>query len=125
MNNTGAPNTSAADFNAFGYDPYGFIAHVTGHFYGPHWRPNHPVQQFIGRIKPPRYGPPAAYQVPFLPPGFQPRTPPQFYGESFPPYYSPPKRFDPSLWDGLRFAARIQNIFAQLQSDVSRAASSA
>jgi hypothetical protein len=98
---------TCADYNAFGFDPDGFVAHVSAIFYGPQWRPTHVVQQFVGIIQPPRYGPPASYQVPLLPPGFQPRTPPEYYGTPHPPYISPPARFDPGWFAALRLARRM------------------
>ena len=45
-----------------------------------------------------RYGPPAPYQIPCLPPGFQSHTPPEYYGMPNPPYVSPPARFDHGIF---------------------------
>src|SRR6266478_7759109 len=108
-------STRCADYNAFGYDPYGFNAHVAALMYGPQWKPTYTVQQFVGRIEPPRYGPPAPFQVPFLPLAFQPRKPPQYYGEPHPPYMSPPRRFHPNMFAALRFSRRISVTLHQLE----------
>ena len=64
-------------FNAFGYDPRGRVANIAGLAFGEHWRPD---QQHIPRyrgpeVAPPRYGPPADYQLRHLPNNFIPRLP--------------------------------------------------
>src|ERR1700677_3158992 len=89
---------TCANFNAFGYDSEGLLAHIAAWLYGPDWMPQHAVQQFVGLIQPFRYSPPAPYQIPCLPPGFQPRTPPEYYGTPNPPYISPPARFDHGIF---------------------------
>lgn len=86
-----------ANYNAFGYDPNGRYAYLSSLFFGPHFVPASPPQVFVGRLEPPRFGPPAAYQIPCLPPGFQPRAPPYLYGgiPPMPPYLDPPEVFKP------------------------------
>jgi hypothetical protein len=82
-------STNGADYNIFGYDPDGRIASLAAFFYGPAWKPvNHnpipPCVQLEGA--PPRYGPPAPEQLPFLSPNFIPRLPPCYLGSPDPPY---------------------------------------
>ena len=65
------------DFNAFGYDPTGWVANHAGLMFGENWRPD---QRDIPRhhgveVAAPRYGPPADYQVPHLPNYFFPHLP--------------------------------------------------
>lgn len=88
-----------SDYNAFGRDPEGLIAYIAALLWGRDYVPAYPVQQFVGAIEPPKYGPPAPYQIDCLPPGWKP-TPSRFeleFGE--PPVYDPefypppPKRF--------------------------------
>jgi len=96
---------SCADYNAFGYDPDGRIAWVSATLFGPDWIPPYPLQQFVGLLEPPRYGPPARYQRSCLPEGFTPNPPPDFYGyQPSPPYIDPPTPWDPSLFDAIRCA---------------------
>ena len=97
-----------ADYNAFGYDPNGLIAHLTAHFYGPRWKPHYNVQQYVGQIQPPRYGPPAPYQIQSLPPNFRPWTLPNYYGKPVSLYLDPPALFDPNVFAALRLSARWQ-----------------
>jgi len=73
-----------ADYNAFGYDPEGRLAAVAAYFFGPAWKPPcspgipTPSQRHI--ILPPRYGPPAPWQIPSLPWDFVARLPPCYLG---------------------------------------------
>ena len=68
-------NYNGADYNAFGYDPKGHIAVVAAYFYGPAWQPvhsqpvhSHGIPWLTGCIiGPPRYRPPASWQIPLLP----------------------------------------------------------
>jgi len=89
-----------ANYNAFGYDPNGAIAYFVAFFYGPDWVPSHTVQQFGGPPEPPRYGPPAPYQIACLPDDFIPMPPPNFggYAPNDPPYAELPARFHPSIF---------------------------
>ena len=103
---------SAADFNAFGYDPEGFLAHLAAHTYGRHWVPSYNVQQFVGRPEPPRYGAPAPFQFACLPANFRARTPPLYYGTPCPPYLSGPRIFNRHQWDALRCSRRIVRFVA-------------
>jgi hypothetical protein len=75
---------NCADYNAFGYDPEGRLAAVAAYFYGPAWKPAHgediptPIQHHT--IRPPRYGPPAKWQITSLPWDFVARLPPCYLG---------------------------------------------
>lgn len=64
-------------FNAFGYDPRGRVANMAGLMFGENWRPDQQhIPRFNGpQVAPPRYGPPADYQRPYLPNNFAPRLP--------------------------------------------------
>lgn len=88
-----------SNYNAFGRDPEGLVAYAAALLWGRDYVPTYNVQQFIGVVEPPKYGPPAPYQVACLPLGWKP-TPSRFelkFGK--PPAYdpdfhpSPPKRF--------------------------------
>lgn len=74
-----------ADYNAFGYDPEGRLAAVAAYFYGPAWKPVRspgcptPIQRHT--IRPPRYGPPAPWQIPSLSWDFAARLPPCYLGQ--------------------------------------------
>jgi hypothetical protein len=67
------------DFNAFGYDPRGQVANMTGLAFGENWRPNQQqIPRYSGpglQVAPPRYGPPADYQRPHLSDNFVPHLP--------------------------------------------------
>jgi hypothetical protein len=97
-----------SDYNAFGYDPIGLVAHLASHFYGPEWRPatyDH-IPHLVGKPghrQAPRYGPPAPHQVPHLPTEFQPRPPPEYYGRPCPPYLRAPANFHPNTFAALSF----------------------
>lgn len=69
------PTDTGADYNAFGRDPYGWIAYLCALFFGPDYIPLVPRSQFGGAPEPPRYGPPARYQLSCLPAGFTPQYP--------------------------------------------------
>jgi hypothetical protein len=101
------PSCRGADFNAFGYDPEGVLAHLASHLYGPSWKPNYTVRQFVGAAEAPRYGPPAPYQEEYLPADFRPRTPPLYYGRPAPPYIRPPTRFFANHFAALQFSERL------------------
>ena len=65
------------DYNAFGYNPRGWVANMAGLLLGEDW---HPDQQDIPcfdgpHIVPPQHGPPADYQQPHLPNNFIPQLP--------------------------------------------------
>lgn len=95
--------TVDADFNIFGYDPDGRVAHLASHFYGPDWKPNtygH-ILRLHGSAQAPRYGYPAPHQALFLPTTFEPVPVPQYYGSPYPPYLTPPKKFDPHIFAAL------------------------
>lgn len=89
----------SADYNIFGYDPLGIIAHLAAWFYGPGWRPRYlgPRPVFTGPIQPPRYGPPASHQMRCLPKDFVPCPPPHHYGTPYPPYLPSPVNYHPDL----------------------------
>lgn len=102
------PADTGADYNAFGRDPYGCIAFLCAWFFGPTYVPLAPPLQFGGPLEPPRYGPPAWYQLPCLPPGFLPQAPPDYSkaapylseAGNGPPLY-PLAAFDPRIFDML------------------------
>ena len=96
-----------ANYNAFGRDPDGQLAHLANVFWGPQYVPPFPSQVFAGPPEPPRYGPPAAYQRRCLPAGWLPNPPPGPTPQ--PPYLDPPPYFDPELFDGLRFNSAYVN----------------
>lgn len=88
--------------NALGYDPDGRLTHLVRHVYGT-WVPDVvPEPRFFGQYQsPPRYGPPSARQIPWLPAGFRPRSPPLFYGSPRAPYLPPPHHYTPAVFSGL------------------------
>jgi hypothetical protein len=94
---------NCADYNAFGYDPEGRIAAVAAYFYGPAWKPARspgiptPIQRHT--IRPPRYGPPAPWQIPSLPWDFVAHLPPCYLG--LPSGYVP----GPDTFNTTNFAA--------------------
>lgn len=90
---------TSSDYNVFGYDPKGFIAHLAALFYGPEWRPRilGPRPYYTGAIQPPRYGHPALHQMPCLPEDFVVCPPPLYFGTPSPPYLPPPRSFYPDL----------------------------
>jgi hypothetical protein len=62
-----------SNYNAFGYDPDGWVAYLAALFYGPDWVPQITPKQFGGPPAPPCFSPPAQYQKGCLPPGFKAR----------------------------------------------------
>ena len=60
------------DFNAFGYNPRGWVANIAGLMFGENWHPNqHDIPCYNGpQVASPQYGPPADYQCPYLPNSF-------------------------------------------------------
>ncbi|KAL1712320.1 hypothetical protein EV715DRAFT_267981 [Schizophyllum commune] len=79
-----APNTRGAaagsDYNAFGFDPTGRVASTCGLMFGSAWRPDpNSIPRSSSHPAPPRFGPPADYQAPYLPRDFQPQAPPNSY----------------------------------------------
>jgi hypothetical protein len=102
------PKDTCADYNVFGRDPDGRIAFLAALFFGPNWVPLCPHQQFSGPPEPPRYGPPAQYQLQCLPKGFVAAPPPNYFSSRpslpFRPSspLSPPAGFDISCFDALR-----------------------
>lgn len=97
-----------ANYNAFGYDPNGFIAWIAAFFYGK-WVPSCPAQIFGGPPEPPRYGPPAEYQLSSLPEGFVPNAPPSYHGYNptlvdadTEDFLDPPESWDPHVFATLR-----------------------
>lgn len=89
----------SSDYNVFGYDPEGFLAHLAALFYGPEWRPriSGPRPYYTGVIQPPRYGPPAFHQRACLPEDFVVCLPPHYFGIPSPPYLSAPQNFHPDF----------------------------
>lgn len=107
------PTSRGADYNAFGYDPEGVLAHLASHLYGPSWRPRYNVRQFVGTRAAPRYGPPAPYQEAYLPANFRPRTPPLYYGRPSPPFIRPPIRFNRNHFAALQFSDRLSRAIGE------------
>lgn len=92
----------SSNINALGYDIDGRLTHLIQHLYGT-WVPHVvPEPRFFGQYQsPPRYGPPSARQIPWLPVGFRPRKPPLFYGSPRAPYLPPPPQYNPRVFSGL------------------------
>jgi hypothetical protein len=111
MNSLSTDALVDSDYNAYGYDPLGVIAHVCHYFFGPEWQPatqNHLEDLCI--TGQPRYGQPAASQADKLPKSFTPRPPPLYFGTPSPPYATGPLVFDPKLLAGAIFClARRRN----------------
>ncbi|RDB14830.1 hypothetical protein Hypma_016574 [Hypsizygus marmoreus] len=107
-------------YNAFGRDPNGRLAFLASFFFGPAYVPAITLQQFAGPPEPPRYGPPARYQLSCLPAGFQPRRPPNFLDpedtNSIPelPYLEPPEVFDRNLFAAFQHVSRFQQFMPGL-----------
>lgn len=104
-----------ADYNALGRDPNGFMTWVVAFFYGT-WLPTTPAHRFGGPPQPPRYGPPASYQLACLPEGFKPNPPPRFH--SYDPtsrsmdedeFLEPPEKWTPELFAALRHTATFED----------------
>ncbi|KAG6809396.1 hypothetical protein H0H92_000406 [Tricholoma furcatifolium] len=102
-----------ADYNAFGFDPYGRIAYIAAELYGSDYVPQHNVRRFIGDVQPPRYGPPAPYQRPVLPPDWTPQPSPYCSLWGTPPPNDPdfhgpfPEKFNPDIVQALLVASRF------------------
>ena len=102
-----------ADYNAFGRDPDGRLAYLAAWFWGPDYAPDYTVQQFVGLLEPPRYGPPAPYQIASLPPGWKPTPSPYAIRYGAPPASDPdfdlrpPRRFNRRRLDALRHIERF------------------
>lgn len=75
--------------------------------WGPDYVPPFPSKVYVGALEPPRYGPPAAYQVCCLPPGWIQNPPPG--PATQPMYLRPPSGFDASLFDGLKYNSAFVN----------------
>jgi hypothetical protein len=104
-------STNGAEYNIFGYDPEGRLLRLAAHFYGPAWQPvtyTHLPSFHNFDMALPRFGPPAPQQMPWVPPGFIPRSPPLYYGQPFPPYLPAPKTFDPEIFAALLLRHRRQ-----------------
>jgi hypothetical protein len=98
------PPDSFSDYNIFGYDPEGRLAHLVAHFYGPAWRPESltHLQRFEGKVVgPPRYGPPVPCQIPYHSSNYIPRPPPDYHGSPKPPYLPAPVVFDPECFKAM------------------------
>jgi hypothetical protein len=97
---------SFSDYNIFGYDPEGRLAHIVAHFYGPAWRPQSltHLRRFEGEVVgPPRYGPPAPHQIPWLSSDYTPQLPPTYHGVPKPPYLPAPIIFDPGCFEAMLY----------------------
>lgn len=90
----------SADWNIFGYDPNGLLAHLAAHFFGPDWLPDtfDHLPHWVGEVQPPRYGPPGPYQSKYLPLNWKCTPPPLYYGTLSGPYLPPPRNFRPSAF---------------------------
>ncbi|KAG6810628.1 hypothetical protein H0H92_011062 [Tricholoma furcatifolium] len=102
-----------ADYNAFGFDPYGRIAYIAAELYGSDYVPSNTVRRFIGDVQPPRYGPPAPYQRHVLPPGWTPKPSPYCSMWGTPPpndhdFHGPfPEKFNPHIVQALLLSSRF------------------
>lgn len=86
---------TGGDFNLYGLDPEGKKTHLVNHMYGLWQLPTVHQPRFSGKSQaPPRYGPPSAEQIPWLPTSFVQRHPPMYYGVPSPPFLPPPVYFD-------------------------------
>ena len=100
MTKTEANDDIESEYNAFGHDPFGVVAHLCHYFFGPEWRPttnDHlnglPITK--GR---PRYGQPSPQQARLLPATFTPRPPPLYFGApSAGSYIDGPLNFEPRI----------------------------
>ena len=104
---------SESDYNAFGYDPLGLIAHLSHHFFGPEWQPTTFVHLKGLPITAgqPRYGPPSRGQADLSPESFTPQPPPLYYGTPCPPYIEGLSIFNPSIFAALSIRLpRIRDI---------------
>lgn len=104
------------NYNAFSYNPDGWVAYLVALFYGPDWVSWVTPKQFGGPPAPPHFGPPAPYQEACLPPGFKPRMHPDFYkleaafmasenvalGEES-DFLDSLQEFDPEIFDAFKF----------------------
>ena len=93
-----------SEYNAFGYDPFGIVAHLCHYFFGPEWRPTTnghldglPITK--GR---PRYGQPSPHQARLLPVSFTFRPPPLYFGTpTAGSYIDGPLNFEPCIFAAL------------------------
>jgi hypothetical protein len=105
--------SALSNYNIFGYDPEGRLAHVVAHFFGPAWTPGsftHLPNFDDEDLAPPRYGFPAPQQMPYLPANFTPHLAPFYSGAPSPPYLPGPAEFDPKVFDALLYH---QPVYAQ------------
>lgn len=115
-----SPNhRTSADYNIFGYDPGGFIAHLAALFYGPDWRPRYLGLRpfYVGVAQPPRYGAPAIHQKACLPKDFKACLPPHYYGVPQAPYLPSPTQFHPdfaAVLKGLRCVEALERMEGML-----------
>lgn len=88
-----------ADWNIFGNDPKGLLAHLVAYFFGD-WTPDtfDHLPQWEGEVQPPRYGPPSPQQAKHLPVGWKPTSPPLYYGDPSGLYLPAPHKFRPSAF---------------------------
>lgn len=96
-----------ADWNIFGYDPKGLLAHLVAYFFGC-WIPDtfDHLPQWEGEVQPPRYGPPSPQQSKQLPAGWKPTSPPLYYGDPSGPYLPAPCKFKQSAFAPLMSSHR-------------------
>lgn len=104
-----------ANYNALGRDPNGFMTWLVAFFYGT-WLPTTPAHRFGGPPQPPRYGPPASYQLACLPEGFKPNPPPRFHSHEPTSasmdqndFLEPPETWTPELFAALRHTATFED----------------
>lgn len=104
-----------ANYNALGYDPDGFMTWLVAFFFGS-WVPSSPAHRFAGPPQPPRYGPPASYQLPCLPEGFKPNPPPNFHSHNptsgsvdVDDMLDPPEKWTPDVFAALRHTATFED----------------
>lgn len=115
----GRPRTStrqiSSSYNALGYDPDGRVTHLVQHVFGA-WVPHITHRaRFTGRhCIPPRYGPPTAEQIPWLPIAFIPQDPPLYYGLPCAPYLPPPLSYNAAVFSALISRPRARQIDGEL-----------
>ncbi|THU85208.1 hypothetical protein K435DRAFT_869535 [Dendrothele bispora CBS 962.96] len=115
------------DYNAFGYDPRGTIANSAALLFGANWRPdpeNVPPPPSFNMPGPPRYGPPAGFQLGYLPGNFAPGAPSTGYLAAVPGYVAGPTTMPQATTahaekdSGAR--RQIDNFIVVIETDVQR-----
>jgi hypothetical protein len=114
-----ANNHFESEYNVFGYDPFGAVAHLSHCFFGPEWKPTtyahlRGLPTITGQ---PRYGQPAPSQAQLLPTSFTPRPPPLYFEIPSPGSYVD----GPLVFDRHMFAALLLRPLPHTGTDPSEA----